>query len=184
MSKIAAKEIRLKDGEMVAIRTALSTDATRILELVYAIFAEEEFLLSTLDDFHNTEEQETSWLQKNLDDPDKLVMVAEADGHIIGMLNFHNGERKRIAHLGELGISVNKAWRNRGIGRALLSTLILWAQQHPHIEKVCLEVFANNAGAIALYTSLGFQAEGRLRREIKLGPGAYVDTIRMALFVK
>lgn len=176
--------VQMKDGSMVMIRTALPNDAARILELVYAVFAEEEFTLSTLDDFHNTEEQETSWLQKNLDDPGKLVMVAEADGHIIGMLSFHNGERKRIAHLGEFGISVCKVWRNRGIGRALLSTLILWAQQHPLIEKVCLEVFATNVGAIALYESLGFQSEGRLRREIKLGPGAYVDTIRMALFVK
>lgn len=184
MSKIAEKEICLKDGETVIIRTALPADAANLLEHVYAIFAEDGFTLSTLEDFHNTEEQEASWLQMNLDDPGKLVIVAEKEGRIIGMLNFHNGERKRIAHLGELGMSVNYAWRNRGVGRALLSTLILWAQRHPLIEKVCLEVFATNAGAIALYTSLGFQEEGRLRREIKLGPGAYVDTIRMARFAK
>jgi RimJ/RimL family protein N-acetyltransferase len=118
----------------------------------------------------------------NLDDPGKIVIVAEREGQIIGLLNFSNGGRKRIAHLGELSMSAHKVWRNRGIGRALLSTLILWAQEHPLIEKVCLEVFANNAGAIALYESLGFQAEGRLRREIKLGPGEYIDTIRMARF--
>ncbi|MEO8970550.1 MAG: GNAT family N-acetyltransferase [Ktedonobacteraceae bacterium] len=176
--------VRSKGGSMVMIRTALPTDAVHILEHVHAVFAEEGFTLSTLDDFHNTVEQEAAWLQMHLDNPGKIVIVAEREGQIIGLLNFHSGERKRIVHLGELGMSVSKAWRNRGIGRALLSTLILWAQQHPLIEKVCLEVFANNAGAIALYTSLGFQAEGRLKREIKLGPGEYVDTIRMALFVK
>jgi len=182
MSKIAEKEFRLKDGQVVIIRTAFPADAAKLLKHVYAIFAEAEFTLSTLEDFHNTEEQEASWLQKNLDDPGKLVIVAEREGQIIGMLDFHNGERKRIAHLGELGMSVNYAWRKRGIGRALLSTLILWAQQHPFIEKVCLEVFATNTGAIALYTSLGFEEEGRLRKDIKLGPGAYVDTLRMARF--
>lgn len=169
---------------MVVVRTALPTDAAQILALVYAVFAEEEFLLSTLDDFHNTEEQEASWLQVNLDNSGNIVIVAEHEGRIIGLLDFHSGNRKRIVHLGELGISVNNAWRNRGIGRALISTLIQWAREHSVIEKVCLEVFATNTGAIALYTSLGFQAEGRLKREIKLGPGEYVDTIRMALFVK
>jgi RimJ/RimL family protein N-acetyltransferase len=184
MSRIAEKEFRLKDGEVVIIRTAFPDDAAQILEHAHAIFAEGEFVLSTLEDFRNTVEQETSWLQMNLDDPCKLVIVAEKEGQIIGLLNFHNGERKRIAHLGELAMSVNYAWRNRGVGRALLSTLILWAQQHPFIEKVCLEVFVTNTNAIALYTSLGFEEEGRLRREIKLGPGAYVDTLRMARFVK
>ena len=171
MSSIAEKVVRSKDGVMVMIRTALPADAAKLLEHVYAIFAEPEFVLSTLDDFHNTEEQEATWLQMHVDDPGKLVIVAENEGHIIGMLNFRDGERKRIVHLGELGMSVNKAWRNRGIGRALLSTLIQWAQEHPVIEKVCLDVFATNAGAIALYTSLGFQEEGRMKREIKLGPG-------------
>ncbi len=184
MSKIAEKAVRLKDGETVLIRTAFPADATQILKHVYAVFAEDGFTLSTLEDFHNTEEQEASWLQKNLDDPGKLVIVAEKEGQIIGMLDFHDGGRKRIAHLGELGMSVNYAWRNRGVGRALLSTLLLWTQQHPLIEKVCLEVFVTNTGAIALYTSLGFEEEGRLRREIKLGPGEYVDTLRMAQFVK
>lgn len=182
MSRIAEKEFRLKDGTVVTIRTAFPADAAKLLEHVYAIFAEDGFTLSTLEDFHNTEEQETAWLQMNLDDPGKLVIVAEKEGQIIGMLNFHDGERKRIAHLGELGMSVNYAWRNRGVGRALLSTLILWTQQHPLIEKVCLEVFATNTNAIALYISLGFEEEGRLRKEIKLGPGAYVDTLRMARF--
>ena len=184
MSRIAEKMVHSKDGSMVTIRTALPADAAHILEHVHAVFAEEGFTLSTLDDFHNTEEQEASWLQMNLNDPGKLVIVAEAEGHIIGMLNFRNGERKRIAHLGEFGMSVDKAWRNRGIGRALLTTLILWTQEHPVIEKVCLDVFATNAGAIALYEALGFREEGWMRREIKLGPGKYVDTIRMALFVK
>lgn len=184
MSTIAEKTIRAKDNSVVIIRTALPADAANLLEYVYAMFAEPEFVLSTLEDFHNTEEQETSWLEMNLNDPDKLVIIAENEGHITGMLNFYNGERKRIAHLGEFGMSVDKAWRDRGIGRALLTTLLRWVQEHPRIEKVCLEVFATNARAISLYESLGFREEGRLKRGIKLGPGEYVDTLRMALFVK
>ncbi len=184
MSTITEKMIYAKDGSVVKIRTALPAEAGDLLKHVYALFAEPEYVLSTLEDFHNTEEQEAAWLQKNLDEPSKLVIVAESKGHIIGMLNFRNGERKRIAHLGEFGMSVDKAWRDRGVGRALLSTLIEWATEHPVIEKVCLDVFATNGRAIALYESLGFREEGRMKREIKMGPGEYVDTLRMAVFVK
>ena len=184
MSTIAATPFRLKDGKMMVLRSATPADAPQLLEHVYAIFEEGEFVLSTLEDFHMTEEHEASWLQTNLNDPCKVVIVAENESQIIGMLNFHNGERKRIAHQGEFGISVNRVWRDQGIGRALLSALILWAQQQPTIEKVCLEVFATNTRAIALYQALGFQEEGRLVKQIKLGPGMYVDTIRMGKFVK
>jgi len=46
------------------------------------------------------------------------------------------------------------------------------------------EVFANNTHAIALYTSLGFQEEGRLRGRMKMAPGIYIDTITMGQWVK
>ena len=184
MSMITATPFQAKNGKTVLLRSAIPADASQLLEHAYAIFTEGEFVLSTLDDFHMTEEQEAAWLQTNLDDPYKIVIVAEANSQIIGMLDFHNGGRKRISHVGEFGISVNKAWRDQGIGRALLSALILWTQQQPTIEKVCLEVFVTNTRAIALYQALGFQEEGRLVKEIKLSPGIYVDTLRMARFVK
>ena len=67
---------------------------------------------------------------------------------------------------------------------ALLVALITWAEQHPVLEKVCLQVFATNTRAIALYTSLGFKEEGRQRRDVKLETGVYVDVFLMAKFVK
>lgn len=184
MSTIAVTPFRLKDSKMMVLRSATPADAGQILEHAHAIFAEGEFVLSTPEDFHMTEEQEVLWLQTNLDDPGKIVIVAENESQIIGMLDFHHGERKRIAHQGEFGISVNRAWRNQGIGRALLATLLRWAQEQPAIEKVCLEVFATNTRAISLYQDLGFQEEGRFAKQIKLAPRMYIDTIRMGRFVK
>ncbi|HKF38790.1 MAG TPA: GNAT family N-acetyltransferase, partial [Ktedonobacteraceae bacterium] len=184
MSAIPDTTTRLKDGTTITIRTARPEDARRLLDHARAAFAEGEFLLSTLDDFRMTEEQETAWLQANLDDPSNLVIVAEYEGRITGMLDFHSEKRKRVRHHGELGMSVNRAWRDRGVGRALLRTLIAWAEQHPVLEKLCLQVFATNTRAIALYSSLGFEEEGRQVRDIKLESGEYVDVLMMALFVK
>lgn len=184
MSIISETTTRLKDGATITIRSARPGDAAAMLEHVRAGFAEEEFLLSTLDDFHMTVEQEEAWVQTNRDDSGNLVILAEHAGQIIGMLNFHREQRKRVKHHGELGMSVARAWRGRGVGRALLQTLITWAEQYPGIEKLTLQVFASNTRAIALYTSLGFVEEGRQVRDVKLGPDAYVDVLLMGRFVK
>lgn len=184
MSTIPTTTVHLKDNREVTIRSARPDDAAALLEHVYAIFAEGEFVLSTLADFHMTEETEAAWIQANLDDPGKVAIVAESDGKIIGLLNFHSEERSRVRHHGELGMSVHKAWRDKGVGRALLQMLIAWAEQHPLLEKVCLQVFATNSRAIALYTSLGFREEGRQIRDVKLESGEYVDVFLMGRFVK
>lgn len=52
------------------------------------------------------------------------------------------------------------------------------------LEKLCLQVFATNSRAIALYTSLGFVEEGRQVRDIKLETGDYIDVLMMGRFVK
>jgi RimJ/RimL family protein N-acetyltransferase len=70
-----------------------------------------------------------------------------------------------------------------GIGTALLQTLIDWAEANPLIEKIGMAVFANNERAIRLYRKLGFVEEGRRPREMKLGPGWYVDDVLMYRFV-
>ncbi len=44
-------------------------------------------------------------------------------------------------------MSVNKVWRNQGVGKALLEALIEWAEREPLLEKLRLEVFATNEHA-------------------------------------
>jgi RimJ/RimL family protein N-acetyltransferase len=184
MAIIPETTVRLKDNTLITIRTARPEDATALLAEVRAGFAEEEFLLTTPDDFRITDEQERTWLQANLDHPGDLMIIAEYAGQIIGHLNFHSERRKRVLHHGELGMNVNKAWRDRGVGRALLQTLIDWAERHPVLEKLTLQVFATNSRGIALYTALGFKEEGRQIRDVKLGPDNYVDVLIMGKFVK
>ncbi len=45
--------------------------------------------------------------------------------------------------------------------------LLAWATADPLIEKVCLEVFTTNIGAIRLYRKLGFVEEGLRPKDIK-----------------
>ena len=114
MSTIPITRVRLHDGETILLRSAIAADAPQLLEHVHAILAEGEFALTTLEDFPMTEEQEAAWLQTHQDEVGKVVIVAESESQIIGLISFDAGERKRISHQGDLSMSVNRAWRSRG----------------------------------------------------------------------
>ena len=105
--------------------------------------------------------------------------VAEADGQIIGWADAIPGRRDSTRHMAGVGMGVVEAWRGRGIGRRLLEAVIdhCWRARLVRIE---LEVFTDNTQAIALYESLGFEYEGRLRKA-RLIDGEYRDVFHMAL---
>ena len=179
MACITPKTITSKSGQPVTIRSAEPDDAAQLIAYVRSVLAESPHFLLEPDEFSFTEEQERQWVQDHLDDPGKLIVLAQVSGTVIGCLSFDNGSYRRIVHRGSLAVSVRENWRGQGIGTALLQALIGWATANPLIEKIGLSVFANNVDAIRLYERLGFVEEGRQPREIKLGPGEYVDNILM-----
>jgi len=154
-----------------------------MLAYIRPVAGETEFFVLEPDEFPATEEQERKWVQDHLEHPGHIILLAVASGTIIGNVSFESGPHRRIAHRGTLGIAVAKNWRGQGVGTALLKTFLEWAADNPLIDKVNLEVFATNETAIRLYRKLGF-VEGCLNpKEIKLGPGRYVDTLPMYRFV-
>jgi RimJ/RimL family protein N-acetyltransferase len=184
MSSIPTRNLTAKSGQRFVIRTAEPCDAAAMLAYIRAVAAETEFFVLEPDEFPATEEQERQWIQEHLDHPCQIVLLAEVSGSVIGNVGFESGPHRRIAHRGNLGISVAKEWRGESVGTALLRTLLEWAKENPIIEKVGLEVSSTNEGAIRLYQKLGFVEAGRNPKEVKLGPGKYVDSVVMYQFVK
>lgn len=70
---------------------------------------------------------------------------------------------ERRAHCGVIDISVRDDHHGQGIGRAMLGELIRIADEALGLRRLELDVLTANTAAIALYESLGFQKEGRLR---------------------
>jgi len=110
--------------------------------------------------------------------PNSTLLLAEEDGLIVGVLDFHGHARPQMRHGGTLAMSVARTHRRRGIGGALLDELIRWASNHG-VTRLELETFANNAGAIRLYEKVGFRHEGR-RRGAVMVDGKPVDMVFMA----
>jgi putative acetyltransferase len=78
-----------------------------------------------------------------------------------------------------LGISVSVAAQRQGVGRALMNSLMDYADNWAQVLRLELNVYADNAAAIRLYERCGFILEGRLRAYALRG-GEYVDSLAMA----
>ena len=104
------------------------------------------------------------------------LVVAEADGQVVGMLHV---EASRHG-FGEIGMLVEREWRGRGVGSALLQAAISRARGQG-VHKLCLEVFAHNTAAIALYRKAGFVEEGRRTGQYRRASGELWDSILMGL---
>lgn len=115
------------------------------------------------------------------EDPGGLYVVAEQDGELAGHLLLDPLPLAANAHVCSLNIVVYPEWQGRGLGRKLMEHAVDWARRTPGVEKIELRVRASNARAIALYRSLGFEEEGRIRKRVKIGQ-AYHDDLAMSLF--
>jgi putative acetyltransferase len=102
--------------------------------------------------------------------------VAVTEGQIIGMLHVEVSRHG----FGEIGMLVDRDWRGRGVGSALMQAAISRARQQG-LHKLSLEVFAHNAGAIALYRKCGFVEEGWRIAQYRRASGELWDTIIMGL---
>jgi putative acetyltransferase len=109
--------------------------------------------------------------------PNDHVFVAEVEGRVVGVAGLHVQTGKR-RHLGEVGLAVHDDFQNRGIGRALLETLLDLADNYLDLHRVELDTWADNARALRLYESLGFVVEGQ-KREAVFRRGAYLDVVIM-----
>ncbi len=180
------QEITLKNRKKITIRQAELNDAEALLRYVEELFKDDKFLLTIRQEIteYLTVEKQKERIEKYLNKSGMIILIAEIDGVIAGASDVDNGSKKRRQHVGRIGMSVLKEYRSIGCGTALLQSIIEWAKEDKIIEKLSLEVFSDNAGAIGLYKKLGFREQGRAPRELKINEGEYVDMILMYKFVK
>lgn len=183
MAEIPASNHVLNDGSTITIRVGIESDLAQLLKCAEAYIQDGDGQVWEPGEFQMTEEKEREWIIGLLKHPSEILLLAEHDGTLLGNIDFHIGNRRRWAHVGEFGLSVLKEWRGRGIGSLLLKAMIAWAEQNQAIEKINLHVLSSNDHAIKLYRNFGFIEEGRKLREIKYANGTYVDDVLMAKFV-
>lgn len=101
-----------------------------------------------------------------------------ADEKVIGSAGLTVFQNRR-RHSGAMGIMVHKDYQNKGIGSALMKTILDLSDNWLMLVRVELTVFEDNERAIHLYEKFGFKIEGtKLFATIR--DGRYVDEIMMS----
>jgi ribosomal protein S18 acetylase RimI-like enzyme len=85
---------------------------------------------------------------------------AVKDDRVIGWCDATPVNYDGMQHVAVVGMGVLAEYRGRGIGGELLERCIQHAQDHNGVQRIELEVFRSNTGAIEFYKKHGFTIEG------------------------
>jgi len=172
----------IKNGKRLTIRKAKKEDAQEILNYTKKVGSESDNLLFGAEGLPYTVEQEEKILDNMYHSTSSTLLVGVIDGSIVCVGNVSSPPRERIAHQGNVALSVLKEFWGIGVGTRLMTELINFAKNSGKIEVLHLGVKADNASAIALYKKLGFEEIGRHPKFFKIN-GTYYDEILMNLYL-
>jgi RimJ/RimL family protein N-acetyltransferase len=157
----------------VTVREATPADVDALVEMLVEVAGEGRWI--------GTEapvdtERRRRQMAADVEASDVVVLVAEAEGKPVGQLGLE------LARYGvaDLGMLVAAGWRGRGVGTALLTEAVRRARA-AGAHKIALQVWPDNAAAIALYERFGFQREGYPRRHYRRRSGELWDAVVMGL---
>jgi ribosomal protein S18 acetylase RimI-like enzyme len=141
----------------VRIRQASEEDLQRIVELSKKLGRDESNMDSMISPLPS-EFQNPKWILKNIKGKSTVVFVAEVNGKIVGYSLGWFGHP--WAYKGKRGYIcdcfVEKPYRRRGIGRALIKVMLDWFVKKG-VECVEADVYSKNIPSLKLFKSLGFK---------------------------
>ncbi len=160
------------------IRQAREADAQQILNLSKQLSAETDFMLREVGEENLSIKDQESILYDFSNSTNKVFIVAEIDGVIVGFCVGIGSTARRNQHNLYCVVGILHAFTGQGLGRKLLVSLEAWAQ-NVGFTRLELTVMLHNKIARALYLSLGFEEEGIKRQSLKID-GNFVDEVYMS----
>lgn len=132
--------------------------------------------VATLETELRTPDERRQWMTAR--GPRHPVIVAQDNGTVAawGSLNPYS-PRDCYRFVADFSVYVERAYRGKGAGSAVLTRLTELAREHGY-HKLVLSAFPTNKGGMALYTKQGFRTVGIFKEQGMLD-GKWVDTIIM-----
>ena len=162
------------------IRPATIDDVKDIFVFVKIIaVTETNNVISLPEEFSSTLADQEKWIRYYSENENALLLVAETEGKIVGVLDFKTHPKIRMSHSGEFGISILPEYQNQKIGSEMIEFLLQWSTTRPKIKKINLSVFHPNARAIHVYKKLGFEIEGVQMKAVQISDGEFIDLVMM-----
>ena len=179
MATIEVERGATRDGRPFALRHARPSDARPLARLFAAVRAEGRYFITPPS--ARSDPQESFYIGHLIRTGGNLVLVAEADGRVVGNVMVTREASGVQDHLGVLSICVDGGWRDGGIGTSLVAAALAWSRAQG-LRKVALSVFPDNERAIAVYERAGFVREGLRHDQFRAPGGGFRDELLMAWF--
>ncbi len=128
----------------------------------------------------NLEKMRLSWKAKVGERSWERVWVFRSEGRIVGHLDLRSHKLPMVKHRCLLGLGIEKSWRAKGLGKALMKIGLDWARSQPGLDWIELNVFSHNLPAIKLYQRMGFDHLGETPDQFRVR-GKSINDVKMAL---
>ncbi len=112
----------------------------------------------------------------------KCSLTATVDGEAVGIATLFLQPYKKIAHQCEFGIVCSPQFQGKGVGSALINSLLHLAKERFRIELIHCTVYPDNP-AIRLYERFGFEEFGRQEHWLKEKDGRYTGRVFMQRYL-
>jgi RimJ/RimL family protein N-acetyltransferase len=169
---------QMLSGKRVVLRTIEQADLPRLWELLedpeVAVLSEVGPIAPV-----SLARYEARFEEQTEDPPkDQTWFAIEVDGDVIGQGGLYG-----IDHFNqrcELGIALGRDYWGKGFGQDAIRTLVRYAFSYLNVNRVSLQVLANDPRAIGAYRKVGFVEEGRLRQQAWIR-GHFQDELVMSV---
>ena len=175
------QRIVLKNSKEALIRNGNASDSIAVYEVFNLTHEETDYLLSYPDENSFDPEQEARFLEEKTESPNEIELLAIIDGKVAGIAGIEAvGQKYKVKHRAEFGISVIKEYWGIGLGKALTKACIQCARNAGY-DQLELNVVADNDRAMSLYRSFGFEEFGRNPRGFRSKTTGYQELVYMML---
>jgi RimJ/RimL family protein N-acetyltransferase len=167
--------ITLRDGTRVLLRVLNEGDRDR-LQTMFATVSDDD--AEAMRDNVKDPAAIQKWIDE-LDYGQVIPLVAVVNDEIVGDATLHLGQGP-YRHKAEVRIFLSKPYRQRGLGTAMLKSLIDIAKRM-ELHLLIVEVIANRTPVIRAFRGLGFQMQTTLPDYFMMPDGETLDVALMIL---
>lgn len=134
-------------------------DAEELLLFYSALQNEHPYLHIYPDDALQSVEELANYIRRLNRLNASHIVVAKHQRRVVGCITVEELTLADQHGMGELGVSVLRAYRDRGIGSRLMREALSWAAGCSEISEIVLHVAETNHRAVHIYTGLGFELD-------------------------
>lgn len=159
----------------ITLRLMQPTDRDAVLAFAQALPAD-DLLFLPLDITHP--KVVDGWM-RTIGSGRTTTVIAEAEGHLVGMGTLVFSETTWARHLGNMRLLVSPDARGIGLG-VLLANEVFALAQAAGLQKIIAQMAAEERSAVAVFERLGFRAEALLTDYVMDRNGRTHDLIVMS----